>query len=115
MAQIPVETKISLLNKYIQVNILKNKADALHVDYPENEIFAEIIEDLKKMYEQPVDVRSALASIVDALNTYKQQQQEMRVHIHALLNTLKAMEEHQAGQIDLDTIIHNLQKLAANS
>ncbi len=112
MAYIPLQSKISLINKYIQLNILRNKGEAMHVDMPENEIFNAIIEDLKAYNETPEDTSAiTIAAVIDALKAYKGQQDEINFHMNALRHSLEKVQEHTDEQVSLDTIIKNLESL----
>jgi hypothetical protein len=111
MTYIPFENKISLLNKYIQLNILRNKGKAMHVDIPENEIFTAIIEDLKAYVATPETPEISLAPVINALKTYQEKQSDMRFQINALMKALEAYRDEESDQVSLDEIIKNLENL----
>lgn len=111
MAYIPLQSKISLINKYVQLNILRNKGEAMHVDMPENDIFAAIIEDLKAYNEKPDNSGITIDAVIDALKVYKEQQNEINFHMNALRHSLEKVQEHADEQVSLDTIIKNLESL----
>jgi hypothetical protein len=113
MTYIPIENKISLINKYIQINILHKKDVVMHVDIPEIEILNAIVADLKEhddMLTQPETERS-LESVIDSLKAYQQKQSDMRSQINALMHTLQNLSEEDPEQISLDEIIRNLKEM----
>ena len=112
MAYIPFENKVSLINKYVQINILQNKGKKEHVDIPENEIFTAIIDDLKAhnaaITEPP---KESLLPVIDALKHYQEKQSGMRFQINALLHALETFKNEDDDQVSLDDIIANLKVL----
>ncbi|MEN8249181.1 MAG: hypothetical protein ABFS32_09645 [Bacteroidota bacterium] len=112
MAYIPIESKISLINKYIQVNILRNNGEAMHVDHLENEIFTKIIEDLKSFNEKPEEEEEvSLRPTIDALRSYQLTQRKLKEKLDDLLEGLKQIEETEEDQLNLGTIIKSLEEL----
>jgi hypothetical protein len=115
MAYIPIESKISLLNKYIQVNILRNNGEAKHVDHLENDIFNQIIEDLKVQYEKPEEVKVSLQPTIDALREFYQKQRQLIAEIDSLKENLKQIEETETDQLSLTTVLKNLEEIEKKS
>ena len=112
MAYIPFENKVSLINKYIQINILQNKGKKEHVDIPENEIFAAIIDDLKANNEAiTAPPKESLVPVIDSLKHYQEKQNGMRFQINALLHALETFKNENDDQVSLDDIIANLKVL----
>lgn len=114
MTYIPVQNKISLIRKYIQINILRNKGKAMHVDIPENEVFAAIIEDLNaynELISAPEKPKQSIDPVIDALKTYQAKQNDMRFQINALLNAIENYRQEEEGQLSMDEIIRQLEDL----
>ena len=114
MNYIPIENKVSLINKYIQINILQNKGSKLHVDFPENEIFAAIIEDLKS-YSEVMAVqdkpKTSFEPVIEDLKAYQAKQNDMRFQINTLMRTLETLRDEDSEQVSIDEIIENLKEL----
>ena len=114
MTYIPIENKVSLINKYIQINILQNKGTKLHVDFPENEIFAAIIEDLKSYSEVmavPDKPKTSFEPVIEELKAYQTKQNDMRFQINTLMRTLETLRNEDSEQVSIDEIIENIKKL----
>lgn len=111
MAYIPLENKISLINKYIQINILRNKGKAEHVDLLENDIFNSIIEDLKTTNEVPETPSISLTATINSLSAYQDKQKALRLQINALLNTLETIREEESEEVNLADIIKGLREM----
>jgi hypothetical protein len=111
MEYIPLENKISLINKYIQINILRNKGKAEHVDLLENDIFKSIIEELKAQNEIPETPVVSLTSTIANLSAYQDKQADLQFQINALMNTLENVREEDSEQINLENIIKNLKEM----
>jgi len=114
MTYIPIEYKISLINKYVQINILQNKGKKVHVDFPENEIFKAIIDDLKSYSEViavPDAPKTSLEPVIEALKSYQVKQTEMRFQLNALMHTLETVRDEDSEQVSLDDIIKSLKDL----
>ena len=114
MNYIPIENKVSLINKYIQINILQNKGKKIHVDFTENEIFATIIEDLKSYSEVvavPDKPKTSFEPVIEDLKAYQAKQNDMRFQINALMNTLETLRDEDSEQVSIDDIIKNLKEL----
>lgn len=114
MDYIPLENKVSLINKYVQINILQNKGKKLHVDFPENEIFTAIIDDIKSYSEVvavPDTPKTSFAPVIEALRSYQTKQSDMRFQINALMNALENYREDESEQVSLDDIINNIREL----
>ncbi|RLD19464.1 MAG: hypothetical protein DRI71_11770 [Bacteroidetes bacterium] len=112
MTYIPFENKVSLINKYVQINILQNKGKKEHVDIPENEIFTAIIDDMRAHNEaitQPP--RDSLQPVIDALREYQSKQSDMRFQLNALMHTLETVRDEDSAQVSMDDIIANLKML----
>ena len=114
MTYIPLENKVSLINKYVQINILQNKGKKIHVDYPENEVLAAIIDDLKS-YSEVVAVpdapKTSFEPVIEALKSYQAKQSDMRFQINALMNALETVRDEDSQQIGLDEIIKSIKDL----
>jgi len=114
MTYIPLENKVSLINKYVQINILQNKGKKVHVDFPENEIFTAIIDDLKS-YSEVVDVpdvpKTSFEPVIESLKSYQEKQTDMRYQINALMKALENYREEESDQVSLDDIIKNIKEL----
>jgi hypothetical protein len=111
MTYIPLENKVSLINKYVQINILQNKGKKVHVDFPENEIFTAIIDDLKTLSDMVTKPEKSLVPVIDSLKTYQEKQADMRFQLNALMHTLETVRNEDAQQIGLDDIIQRLKDL----
>ncbi len=114
MAHIPLESKISLINKYVQINILRNKGKAEHIDFLENDIFSDIIEDLKTTNEVPDVPVISLSATINSLSAYQENQKALRLQINALLNTLETIREEESEEINLADIIKGLREMDQN-
>ena len=114
MDYIPLENKISLINKYVQINILRNKGEAKHVDFLENEIFTTIIDDLKSYSEMvavPEPPKTSLEPAIEALKSYQAKQADMRYQINTLMKSLENYQEEESDQESLGEIINKLRDL----
>ena len=112
MTYIPFENKVSLINKYIQINILQNRGKKEHVNIAENTIFSAIIDDLKKHNEtitQPP--KESLQHVLELLKTYQGKQADMRFQLITLMNTLETFRNEDSDQINLEDIIQKLKEL----
>lgn len=112
MTYIPLENKVSLINKYVQINILQNKGKRVHVDFPENEIFTAIIDDLKTLDDMVAKPEKSLAPVIESLQGYQEKQADMRFQLNALMHTLETVRNEDSEQVSLDAIIKNLKDLA---
>ena len=114
MTYIPLENKVSLINKYVQINILQNKGKKIHVDYPENEVLVAIIDDLKS-YSEVVAVpdapKTSFEPVIEALKSYQAKQNDMRFQINTLMKALENYREEESEQVSLDDIINKLREL----
>jgi hypothetical protein len=112
MTYIPFENKVSLINKYIQINILQNKGKKEHVDIPENEIYAAIIDDLKAHNDSVTQPpKDSLIPVINSLKVYQEKQNDMRFQLNALMHTLETVRDEESMQIGLDDIINNLAEM----
>jgi hypothetical protein len=114
MTYIPLENKVSLINKYVQINILQNKGKKIHVDFTENEVFTAIIDDLKS-YSEVVAVpdapKTSFEPVIEALKSYQAKQTDMRFQINALMHALETVRDEDSEQVSIDDIIKNLKEL----
>jgi hypothetical protein len=115
MTYIPIENKISLINKYIQINILHKKGgEIMHVDIPEIEILNAIVDDLKAHDAMLTQPEKSLKSVIDTLNEYRNQQSEMASQLKALMHTLESLGQEDSEQVSLDDIIRSLKEMDQN-
>lgn len=105
-----VESKISLINKYIQLNILKSHGEILHSDVPENDIFASIIDDLNAFNEMPEEPKISLEPIINTLKALQETQSNTRKRLDSMMKALQTIQEEQSNpQISLESIITDLE------
>ena len=112
MAYIDVKSKIALINKYIQLSLLRSGSKSMHEDVPENEIFTAIIQDLKSFNEKPEEQKKSLKPSIESLKelqSNKSTTQKQMDSIFESLQSLREEREEQENQVNLDTIIKDLE------
>lgn len=108
---IPVNVKTSLLNKYAQVNAMKDHGKAEHNDYLIKDILEEMVEDLKKLYETPSRPQIPLAPIIQKFKSYDDGQSAPPADLDALIEQLQSLRDHYAGpETPLKSIIKELEE-----
>jgi|GEM_PF-3119034 len=109
MAFIPLETKISLINKYIQLNFMKPKGKDLYMDIPENEIFESILADLNKLNDKKDQPKFSIDSVITILRNIQQSQTTTRRQIKSLMgSTRTVVESLENPDLDLESVIKEL-------
>jgi len=115
MTYVSVESKISLINKYIQLNFLKSGGKSMHEDMAENDIFASIIDDLKAFNKKPEQIKISLEPTIEALKEFQNNQTDTQKQMDSLTEFLQSFREEQENQVDLDSIIKDLESFDKKS
>lgn len=109
MEYIPLESKIALINKYIQLNMFKPKDKSTLDDISENDIFTAIREDLKAHNETPEETKVSLTPTIQALKDLQISQVSSQKQLDTLTETLQSFREEQPEQSTLNEIIKELE------
>ena len=112
MSRIPLHTKVSLLNNYIQTNYLKSRGKAEHDEWPISKVLESIIEDLNTLEKQKSQTAEELptGSMVRDLKFLQDKQKSIRVAIDTISEELKTIKEHYSDPTsNLDSVIKTLE------
>jgi len=109
MAYIDVKSKIALINKYLQLSYLRSGSKSQHEDVPENEIFTSIIEDLKAFNENPEEQKVSLKPTIESLKKLQSNKSSAQKLMDSISESLQSLQEEQENQVNLDTIIKDLE------
>lgn len=105
-----LESKISLINKYIQLNIIKSHGEILHNAVPENDLFASIIDDMKAFNVLPDEPKISLKPVIDGLKALQEMELNMRKKLDSTMEAFRTIRDEQSNpQISLESIITDLE------
>ena len=107
---LPVHSKIALLNKYIQVNNMKDRGRAEYDGHLVKHLLESIVEDVKKLHEPSDEAPLDLNHIVQDLKTFKESQSNPEISLSSISADLQKFIEIQSNPpIDLSAIIRELE------
>ena len=109
MDYIPLESKIALINKYIQLNMFKPKDKSTLDDISENDIFNAIREDLNAHNVTPEETKVSLTPTIQALKELQISQIISQKQLDTLTESLQSFIEEQPKQSTLIEIIKELE------
>jgi len=107
---LPLMSKITLLNKYIQVNNMKDHGKAEHDGHLVKDLLESIVTDLKA-FEEPADEPGIdLTQVIQELKTLHENQSSPEVSLTPVVNALQKIIEIQSNPpISLSSIINDLE------
>ncbi len=107
---LPLNSKITLINKYIQVNNMKDRGRAEHDDFLVKDLLTSVIDDLKKFHQPSDETHLDLGPVVQDLKTLKESQSNPEVSLTSIVDDLQKLIEIQSNPpINLSTIIQELE------
>ena len=107
---LPLSSKVSLINKYIQVNNMKDRGKAEHDGLLVKNLLESIIEDLKVLHEPSDETPIDLNPIIQDLKTLNESQSNPQVSLTTLAADLQKFIESQANPpIQLSAVIKELE------
>ena len=114
MAKIPLHVKVSLLNNYIQSDILKSRGKATHEDWPIGAILNSIKEDIQafeKEHAMDQEQGVSMELILRDLKYYNEKQTGLRKDISSILEQLQEIYDTQTEpEVNLNKIIQDLEE-----
>ena len=124
MSNVQLNTKISLLNKYIQVNFMKDHGKSTHDDELIKDILEAVVEDLKSFDKTKAKSQQySLQPIINELKSLKAENSKSRSKMNYILEDIKSLLEDEGKGEDetsqsagggLDSIIRNLEGIEAS-
>ena len=112
MSDVPLNSKISIINKYIQLNNLKAHGKSEHEDFLVNHILESIINDLKTVHETPTKPKISLQPVIQELKTLHEDRSSSKNNLEPIIEDLKKLHEIQLNPpASLESIIKNLETL----
>jgi len=117
MTRFDLESKISLINKYVQLNLIKSQGKILHNEVPENDLFTAIIEDMKAVNELPELPKISLQPVINGLKSLQEMQSNTRKGLdsmHAglvsIIESIKTIREDQSNpEVSLESLIADME------
>ncbi len=117
MTRYDFESKISLINKYVQLNLIKSQGKILHNEVPENDLFTSIIEDLKAVNELPEKSKISLQPVISGLKSLQEMQSNTRKGLDSMhsglvsiIESMKTIREEQSNpEVSLESLIADME------
>ena len=109
---LPLNSKITLINKYIQVNNMKDHGRAEHDEYLVKDLLESINDDLKKYHEPAEDTTPIdLTQVIQNLKTLRESQSNPEISLISVVEDLQKSIENQANSsVNLSAIIQELEE-----
>ena len=116
MNNVHLSTKVSLINKYIQLNVMKDRGKSTHDDVLIKDILETIVEDLNSHEKSKSKAQqNSLQPIINELKSLKDENSRSRSKIYSFLEELKSLQEtEEKPMADLNSIISNLEGMEAS-
>ena len=109
---LPLNSKITLINKYIQVNNMKDHGRAEHDGHLVKNLLESINEDLKKYHEPAEDTTPIdLTQVIQNLKTLRESLSDPEISLISIVEDLQKYIQIQANSPDnLSAIIQELEE-----
>ena len=121
MAKVPINVKVSLINNYIQANVLKSRGKTEHEEWLINDILTDIKEDMSTLEKDRTTEHVPLGLISRDLKYLRDKQSSQRGGMGSVIEELKSLTEElknlqnsqEDPEVNLDKVIKNLEDLGA--